>query len=416
MVNGFLNFRAAALDLVLQGGYSRFQLVNGQMIDILPGELFHRIVGALREKIVGLHVVNVDPGGAHVNKPIVAELLFGVNGGTLMAEIPEFMTAIDPEGKGGPEILLPVKRPVPKPGRDQFLIRVAAAGVNRPDIAQRTGSYPPPPGAPTILGLELAGEIVAAGEGAMAEMIGQPVCALVAGGGYAEYAVADAGLCLPVPNTLSMVEAAAIPETLWTVWSNLFERAYAADGDAVLIHGGTSGIGTMAILLARIFQIETIVTVGSDDKAAAALDLGAKHAINYRTRDFVAEVQRITNGRGVDVVLDMVGGDYLPRNLDCMADDGRHVSIAILGGPKAEIPIWKVMQKRLTLTGSTLRPRSVAFKAAVGEEIAAVVWPHVEEGRLKPVIDSTFPLAQAADAHRRLEEDHVGKVVLTMGD
>ena len=332
-----------------------------------------------------------------------------------MTEIPGRMTAIDPAGRGGPEILVPEMRAVPKPGPGQLLIRVAAAGVNRPDVAQRIGAYPPPPGAPSILGLEVAGEVVAVGPGATDAMLGQPVCALLAGGGYAEYAVADAGLCLPVPNTLSMVEAAALPETLFTVWSNLFERAYAADGDRVLIHGGTSGIGTMAILLGRIFQIETIVTVGSDEKAAAALKLGAAHAINYRSSDFVAEVARITGGEGVNVVLDMVGGDYLPRNIDCLADDGRHVSIAVLGGAKAEIPIWKIMQKRLTLTGSTLRPRSTAFKAAVADEIASVVWPHVEEGRLKPVIDSTFPLARAADAHRRLDEDHIGKVVLVVG-
>ena len=249
-----------------------------------------------------------------------------------MAEIPDWMTAIDPPGKGGPEILEPVRRPVPKPGRDQLLIRVAAAGVNRPDVAQRAGTYPPPPGAPTIPGLEVAGEVVALGEGTLPELLGQPVCALVAGGGYAEYVVANAGLCLPVPNTLSMIEAAAIPETLFTVWSNLFERAYVADGDSVLVHGGTSGIGTMAILLGRIFRVEMIVTAGSDDKCAAALKLGAAHAINYRTQDFVAEVARITEGKGVQAVLDMVGGSYLPRNLDCLAEDGRHVSIAVQGG------------------------------------------------------------------------------------
>ncbi|MES2494948.1 MAG: NAD(P)H-quinone oxidoreductase [Pseudomonadota bacterium] len=331
-----------------------------------------------------------------------------------MAEFPDWMTAIDPEGKGGPEILVPLRRPVPRPGRDQVLIRVAAAGVNRPDVAQRKGAYPPPPGAPSILGLEVSGQVVALGEGALPEMLGQSVCALVAGGGYAEYVVADVGLCLPVPNTLSMVEAAAIPETLFTVWSNVYERAYAADGDRLLVHGGTSGIGTMAILLGRIFQVEVIVTAGSDEKCAAACKLGAAHAINYRTQDYVAEVARITDGKGVDIVLDMVGGDYLPRNLDCMAEDGRHVSIAVLGGAKAEIPIWKIMQKRLMLTGSTLRPRSTAFKSAVADEIASVVWPHVEEGRLKPVIDATFPLAEAADAHRRLDEDHIGKVVLVV--
>jgi NADPH:quinone reductase len=333
-----------------------------------------------------------------------------------MAGIPEWMTAIDPEGKGGPEILEPVRRPVPKPGREQVLIRVGAAGVNRPDVAQRNGAYPPPPGAPSILGLEVAGEVVALGEGALPEMLGQAVCALVTGGGYAEYVVADVGLCLPVPNTLSMVEAAAIPETLFTVWSNVFERAYAADGDRLLIHGGTSGIGTMAILLGRIFQVETIVTAGSDEKCAVARKLGAAHAINYKTQDFVDEIAKITDGRGVDIVLDMVGGAYLPRNLDCLADDGRHVSIAVLGGAKAEIPIWKIMQKRLMLTGSTLRPRNTAFKSAVADEIASVVWPHVEEGRLKPVIDATFPLAQAADAHRRMDEDHVGKIVLIVDE
>ena len=333
-----------------------------------------------------------------------------------MAEIPDWMTAIDPAEKGGPEVLVPVRRAVPRPGRGQLLIRVAAAGVNRPDVAQRVGAYPPPPGAPSIPGLEVAGEVIELGEGTFPELLGQPVCALVAGGGYAEYVVAEAGLCLPVPNTLSMVEAAAIPETLFTVWSNLFERAYVADGDTVLVHGGTSGIGTMAILLGRIFQVAMIVTAGSDEKCDAARKLGAAHAINYRTHDYVEEVRRITGGKGVDAVLDMVGGDYLPRNIDCLADDGRHVSIAVLGGPKAEIPIWKIMQKRLTITGSTLRPRSVEFKTAVAEEIASVVWPHVEEGRLKPVIDATFPLARASDAHRRLDEDHIGKIVLLVSE
>lgn len=386
------------------------------MIDILPGELIHRIIGALREKIVGLHGHSVDRSGPHVNKPFVESGRLGAKMGDFMAEISEWMTAIDPAEKGGPEVLTPVQRPVPRPGRDQLLIRVAAAGVNRPDVSQRVGAYPPPPGAPSIPGLEVAGEVVALGEGTLPELLGQPVCALVAGGGYAEYVVADAGLCLPVPNTLSMIEAAAIPETLFTVWSNVFERAYVADGDTVLVHGGTSGIGTMAIMLGRIFQVTMIVTAGSDEKCAAALKLGAAHAINYRTQDYVEEVKRITGGKGVDAVLDMVGGDYLPRNLDCLADDGRHVSIAVLGGAKAEIPIWKIMQKRLTLTGSTLRPRNVAFKTAVAEEIAAVVWPHVEEGRLKPVIDATFPLAQAADAHRRLEQDHIGKIVLLVGE
>jgi putative PIG3 family NAD(P)H quinone oxidoreductase len=248
----------------------------------------------------------------------------------------------------------------------------------------------------------------------MPELLGQPVCALLAGGGYAEYAVAEASLCLPVPEGLSMVEAAAIPETLFTVWSNVFERAYIADGDSLLVHGGTSGIGTMAISLGKAFGVEVIVTAGSDEKCAQAVALGAAHAINYRTQDYVEEVKRITGKRGVTAVLDMIGGDYLPRNLDCLAEEGRHVSIAIMGGAKAEIAIWKVMAKRLVLTGSTLRPRDTAFKALVADEIAKHVWPLVESGEIRPVIDRTLPLAEAAAAHRRMDEDHVGKIVLTV--
>ena len=331
-----------------------------------------------------------------------------------MAGIPEWMTAIDPQVKGGPEILEPVRRSVPVPGPGQLLIRVEAAGVNRPDIAQREGNYPPPAGAPTILGLEVAGVVIATGAGTIPQMVGQPVCALVAGGGYAEYCVVEAGLCLSVPNTLSMVEAAAMPEALLTVWHNLFERAYVRDGETVLIHGGTSGIGTMAIMLGRIFGLKTIVTVGSDEKCEAAAAIGATHTINYKTHDFVAEVARMTGDRGVDAVLDMVGGSYLPRNLDCLAEDGRHVSIAVLGGGKSEVPIFKIMQKRLTLTGSTLRSRNVEFKELLTGEVATLVWPHVEEGRLKPVIDAVFPLSRAADAHRRMDEDHIGKVVLVL--
>jgi putative PIG3 family NAD(P)H quinone oxidoreductase len=333
-----------------------------------------------------------------------------------MPDIPEWMTAIDPAETGGPEVLVPVSRPVPSPGPDQVLIRVAAAGVNRPDIAQRVGGYPPPPGAPTIPGLEIAGVVVAIGPGVGFEYLGQPMCALLSGGGYAEYAVADIGLCLPVPECLSMAEAAALPETLFTVWSNAFERAYVSDGDDILVHGGTSGIGTMAIALGRLFGVRVIVTAGSDEKCAAALSLGAAHAINYKTADFVEEVKRITEGRGVDAVLDMVGGDYLPRNMDCLALDGRHVSIAVQRGAKAEVAIWKIMQRRLNLTGSTLRPRNLTFKTLLADEISHNVWPHVEAGTLRPVMDQSFPLAAAADAHRRLEAgDHVGKIVLTMG-
>ena len=318
---------------------------------------------------------------------------------------------VAPQPDGAEELAL-VDRPVPRPGSGEVLIRVAAAGVNRPDVLQRRGLYPPPPGAPDILGLELAGDVVEAGEGAE-QLVGQKVCALVAGGGYAQYCAAPAGTCLPVPETLSLVEAAAIPETLFTVWSNLFERGFAADGDTVLVHGGTSGIGTMAIALGKLFGLTVIVTCGTDAKCMRAEELGADSAINYKSHDFVEAVKALTDGRGVHVVLDMVGGDYLPRNLACLADDGRHVSIAFQRGAKTEIMIPEVMRRRLTLTGSTLRPRSVEFKTMVADEIARTVWPYVEGGRLKPVIDSTFPLAEAAKAHARMEAgEHVGKIVL----
>jgi putative PIG3 family NAD(P)H quinone oxidoreductase len=321
---------------------------------------------------------------------------------------------VAPQPDGAEELAL-VERPVPRPGPGEVLIRVAAAGVNRPDILQRRGLYPPPPGAPDILGLEVAGEVVEAGEAAD-YLLRRQVCALVAGGGYAEYCVAPAGTCLPVPEELSAIEAAAMPETLFTVWSNLFERGFAAEGDRVLVHGGTSGIGTMAIALGKLFGLTTYVTCGSDEKCARAEDLGAAKAINYRTEDFVEEVKRATGGRGVEVVLDMVGGDYLPRNIACLADDGRHVSIAFQRGAKSEIAIPDVMRRRLVLTGSTLRPRPVEFKTLVADEIARTVWPFVEGGRLRPVIDSTFPLAEAAKAHARMDAGgHVGKIVLTVG-
>ncbi|HEX4694740.1 NAD(P)H-quinone oxidoreductase [Sphingomonas sp.] len=329
--------------------------------------------------------------------------------------IPSMMRAIDPETPGGPDVLQIVERPVPVPGDGEVLIKVAAAGINRPEILQRMGTYPPPPGAPSILGLEVAGTIVATGDGVERDLVGQPVCALIAGGGYADYAAAPYGQCLPVPEALTMVEAAAMPETLFTVWTNLFERGYAAEGDTVLVHGGTSGIGTMAIGLCKLFAVTVIVTAGSDDKCAAAREIGADHAINYKTQDFVAEVKAMTGGQGVAVVLDMVGGDYVPRNMQCLCEEGRHVSIAVQRGGEATIPIFEIMRRRLTLTGSTLRPRSVAFKSAVADEIAQTVWPHVAAGKLKPVIDRTFSLDQAPDAHRRMEAgDHVGKIVLTM--
>ncbi|MBW8744780.1 MAG: NAD(P)H-quinone oxidoreductase [Sphingomonas sp.] len=331
-----------------------------------------------------------------------------------MTQIPTNMIAIDPAEAGGPEVLQPVQRPVPRPAPGELLIKVAAAGVNRPDILQREGKYPPPPGASPIMGLELAGEVVALGEGVDARLLGRPVMALVAGGAYAEYAVAPSGQCLAVPPSLSMIEAAALPETLFTVWSNLFERGRAAPGETLLVHGGTSGIGTIAILLARLFGLNVIITAGSAEKCRRALEIGATHAIDYKTQDFVAEVQRLAPD-GVHLVLDMVGGDYVARNLDCLAPEGRHVSIAVQRGSKAEIQIHKIMQKRLTLTGSTLRARDVGFKTAVRDQLIRTVWPLLAEGRLKPVIDSTFPLAHAADAHRRLDApDHVGKTVLTV--
>jgi len=305
-----------------------------------------------------------------------------------------------------------IDRPVPEPGPGEALIRVAAAGVNGPDVAQRKGRYPPPPGASDILGLEIAGEVVAAGVG-VEPLVGEIVCALVAGGGYAEYCIAPAGTCLPVPDAISLVEAAAMPETLFTVWVNLFERGFAADGDWVLVHGGTSGIGTMAIALGQLFGLKLIVTCGTDEKCARALELGAAAAVNYRTQDFVEEVHRITDREGVNVVIDMVGGDYVPRNLACLAEEGRHVSIAVQGGATAEIAIFDIMRRRLTLTGSLLRPRPIDFKTMVADEIRTTVWPYVEGGKLRPVIDSTFPLAQVGEAHARMEAgQHIGKIVL----
>jgi NADPH:quinone reductase len=333
-----------------------------------------------------------------------------------MVAIPARMRAIDPATAGGPEVLALVERDVPVPGAGEVLIRVAAAGVNRPDVLQRQGKYPPPPGAPSIMGLEVAGEIVALGEGVDDVHLGQPVCALVAGGGYAEYCAAPIGSCLPVPPALTMIEAAAMPETLFTVWTNLFERAWAVEGDTVLVHGGTSGIGTMAISLGKLFGLTVIVTCGSPEKCGRAKAIGADHAIDYKAQDFVAEVAKITGGQGVNAVLDMVGGDYLPRNLQCLAPDGRHVSIAVLNGPKAEIFIPLLMMKRLTLTGSTLRARDNGFKALVADEIARTVWPHVEAGRLKPVVDSVFALEDAAGAHALMDSGaHVGKIVLAVG-
>ena len=328
--------------------------------------------------------------------------------------LPKEMMAIGIAAPGGPDALVPMRRPLPVPGDDEVLIRVAAAGVNRPDVLQRQGKYPPPLGASDIPGLEVSGTIVAAGRSSDM-LVGQRVCALLAGGGYAQYAVAPAGQCLPVPADYDMVEAAALPETLFTVWTNLFERAYAVGGDTVLVHGGTSGIGTMAIRLCNLFDVKVIVTCGSDEKCAQAKGWGADEAINYRTQDYVAEVQRLTGGQGVQAVLDMVGGDYVPRNLECLAEDGRHVSIAVLGGAKASIFIPTIMQKRLTLTGSTLRARSVGFKSLVADELVRNVWPFVDEGKLRPAMDQRFALTDAAKAHARMDAgEHFGKIVLVV--
>ncbi|WP_255405898.1 NAD(P)H-quinone oxidoreductase [Novosphingobium sp. CF614] len=323
------------------------------------------------------------------------------------------MTAIGFETPGEPDVLRPVILPVPEPGPGEVLVKVAFAGVNRPDVVQRKGDYPPPPGASPIPGLEISGTVVALGQGVEAPAIGQAVCALVSGGGYAQYCLAGAGHCLPVPEGLPLEQAAALPETLFTVWHNVFERGYAREGETILVHGGTSGIGTMAIMLGRLFGLEVIVTCGSPEKCARALEIGAAHAIDYGASDFVEEVARLTGGRGVDLVLDMVAGSYVARNLKCLGVDGRHVTIAVQGGARAEINMAVVMTRRFTLTGSTLRPRSDEFKALLAQEIRANVWPLVEEGALRPVMDRRFPLVEAAAAHVRMEAGrHVGKIVL----
>ncbi len=327
--------------------------------------------------------------------------------------LPETMTAIEITEPGGPEVLKPVTRPVPQPRPGEVLIRIAAAGVNRPDAMQRKGVYPPPPGAPDIPGLEAAGDVVALGEGVTRWKLGDRVTALLAGGGYAHYATAPEGNALPVPAGLSMEEAAALPETAMTVWHNVFERGRLAQGETLLVHGGSSGIGTTAIQLAVAHGATVITTVGSDDKAAAVTALGAAHAINYRTADFEEAVKQVTGGRGADVILDMVGGDYTARNIACAAEDGRIVQIAFLRGSKGELNLNPVMRKRLTLTGSTLRPRPDAFKAALARAVEANMWPLIAAGRFRPVMDRIYPLAEAAAAHARLETSaHVGKIVL----
>ena len=332
-----------------------------------------------------------------------------------MSPLPQTMTAIGIEAPGGPEVLKPQTRPVPVPAEGQILVKVAAAGVNRPDVLQRQGGYNPPPGASDLPGLEIAGTVVARGTGTERFAVGAEVCALVAGGGYAEYAVVHESNALPVPMGFSLIEAAAVPETFFTVWTNVFQRGRLTAGESFLVHGGSSGIGTTAIQLAKAFGATVLATAGSEDKCAACRQLGADHAINYRNDDFVAAAKAATGGKGVDLILDMVGGDYIDRNYEAAADQGRIVQIAFLNGPKATANFSRLMLKRLTHTGSTLRPRTVAEKAAIAAELREKVWPLLEAGRCKPLINATFPLAQAWEAHRLMESSaHIGKIVLTL--
>lgn len=326
-----------------------------------------------------------------------------------MSNLPTKMQAVEITRPGGPEVLTPTERDVPVPGAGEVLIRVAWAGVNRPDALQRAGAYDPPPGASDLPGLECAGEIVAVGEGAARE-VGEHVCALLPGGGYAEYVVTPAAHCLPIPRGLSLQEAAALPETVFTVWSNVFQRGGLKAGETFLAHGGSSGIGTTAIQLARAFGARVVTTAGSAAKCRACEELGAERAINYREEDFAVVLKEIG---GADVILDMVGGDYIPRNVKALKPDGRLVMIAFLGGPKAELNFAQVMVKRLTLTGSTLRPQSDAAKAAIADSLAEHVWPLIEAGKLRPVMDQSFALQDAAKAHARMEaSEHIGKITL----
>ena len=325
------------------------------------------------------------------------------------------MKAVEISRPGGPEVLVLTERPVPEPGPGEVLIKVSAAGINRPDVFQRAGNYPPPPGASDLPGLEVAGEIVGGDPAAGGFTLGDKVCALVAGGGYAEYCVAPALQCLPVPRGFTDIEAAGLPETFFTVWSNVFDRGQLKAGEALLVHGGASGIGTTAIQLAVALGHTVYATAGSDARVKAVEALGAAKGINYRTQDFVEEMRVLTEGRGVDVILDMVAGDYIERDLKCLADDGRVVIIALLGGPKGTVDFNQVLRRRLTITGSTLRPRLVGFKAAIAAALQERVWPLLESGELRPVVHATFLLEQAAQAHAMMEAgDHVGKIILTV--
>ncbi len=331
-------------------------------------------------------------------------------------ELPAEMTAIEIREPGGPEVLVPTTRPRPEPGAGEVLVKVAAAGVNRPDVLQRKGGYPPPPGASDIPGLEIAGTVVALGENTSEWRLGDEVTALVTGGGYAEYCVAPAAQCLPVPQGLSLVEAAALPETFFTVWVNVFERGGLRSGESFLVHGGSSGIGTTAIQLAKAFGARVFATAGSAEKCAACEKLGAERAINYREEDFVAVVKEATEKKGVDLILDMVGGDYVQRNIKALATDGRLSYIAFLGGSKVEVDLAPLMLKRITLTGSTLRARSVEFKAGIARQLREKVWPKLEAGEVGPVMAASFPLAAAGEAHALMESStHIGKIVLETG-
>ncbi len=332
-----------------------------------------------------------------------------------MTALPQQMQAIEISQPGGPEVLQPATRPLPQPGPGEVLIEVAAAGVNRPDCLQRAGSYAPPPGASDLPGLEVAGTIVQVGAGVAQWKVGDSVCALTPGGGYAQYCTTPAGQCLPVPGGLTLVEAASLPETFFTVWINVFERARLGPGETLLVQGGSSGIGVTAIQLARAFGHRVFATAGSSEKCAACEELGAERGINYRTQDFVEIVKGLTAGKGVDFILDMVGGDYVPRELKCLATDGRLSIIAFLGGTRTTLDMSDILFRRLTITGSTLRPRSIEYKTQIAAALKERVWPLIGAGRIRPVIYRTFPLAEASKAHALMESSaHVGKIVLTL--
>ena len=329
--------------------------------------------------------------------------------------LPEFMQVIEITRPGPPDVLQPAQRPVPQPKTGEVLIKVATAGVNRPDCFQRAGSYAPPPGASDLPGLEVAGTVAALGEGVTQWKLDDQVCALTPGGGYAQFCLTPAEHCLPIPRGLSMIEAGSLPETTFTVWINVFERAHLGAGETLLVQGGSSGIGVTAIQLARAFGNRVFATAGSAEKCAACEALGAERAINYRTEDFVERVKESTAGKGANVILDMVAGDYVPRELKCLADDGRLSVIALLGGSRAEIDLGEIMRRRLTITGSTLRPRTIEFKSKVARALREKVWPKIEAGAVKPVIYKTFPLAEAAAAHALMESGaHIGKIVLVV--